>query len=224
VNTQRSAAIYRHLSVLYPRSFRAEYGDDLVAAFTEQLRDERASRVWLSTIRDLVVTIPSQHLEARMNRRPTPQTVAILATGITIAAVVLAVVAGTGPVVGVFLLIAIIALVVATLAWRTARPVSGASRWRTILIIGLVLLATVLVVINVPPLQQQGPSRSRMGSHDAVSGYQRRVDRGRSHNGNRPPTEPPPHECQLTNGRHNLQHTGPRLTQRADLLARTSNE
>jgi FtsH-binding integral membrane protein len=151
VNTQRSAAIYRHLSVLYPRSFRAEYGDDLVAAFTEQLRDERASRVWLSTIRDLVVTIPSQHLEARMNRRPTPQTVAILATGITIAAVVLAVVAGTGPVVGVFLLIAIIALVVATLAWRTARPVSGASRWRTILIIGVVLLATVLVVINVPP-------------------------------------------------------------------------
>jgi hypothetical protein len=147
--------MYRQLSALYPKAFRAEYGDDLVATFTEHLRDERASRVWLSTIRDLVVTIPSQHLEARMKRRPTPQTVAVLATGVTVAALVLALVAGTGPVVGMFLLLGVVALVVATLAWKAARPVrdamSVASRWRTILIVGVALLATVLVVINVPP-------------------------------------------------------------------------
>jgi hypothetical protein len=158
MNTQRSIGVYRHLSALYPKAFRAEYGDDLVATFTEQLHDERAARVWLSTIRDLVVTVPFQHLEARM-KRPTPQTVAVFATSVTMAAIVLAVVAGTGPVVGVFLLIALAALIVATLAWKAARPPTGgasaATRWRTILIIGVALLAAVLVTINVPPYNER---------------------------------------------------------------------
>jgi hypothetical protein len=154
MNARRSIAVYRHFSALYPKSFRAEYGDDLVATFTEQLRDEPAGRVWLSTIRDLVVTVPFQHLEARMNR-PTPRTVAVLATGFVVAAIVLALVVGTGPVVGVFLLVALAALVVATLAWQAARPptdeMTVANRWRTILIIGVTLLTVVIVVINVPP-------------------------------------------------------------------------
>jgi hypothetical protein len=155
MNTDRSIAVYRRLSALYPKAFRAEYGHDLVATFAEQLRDERAVRVWLSTIRDLVVTIPTQHLEARMNRRPAPQTVALLATGFTVAALVLALAAGIGSVVGLFLLIALLSLVVATLSWKAARPAtdgaSVATRWRTILMCGIGLLATVLVVINVPP-------------------------------------------------------------------------
>jgi hypothetical protein len=155
MSIQRSIAVYRHLSALYPKWFRAEYGDDLVATFTEHLRDERATRVWLSTFRDLVVTVPSRHLEARMNHRPAPQTATVIATGVTVAALVLAVVAGTGPVVGVFLLIAVIALVFATLAWKAARPaadgVSVTGHWRMILIVGVALLATVIVVINVPP-------------------------------------------------------------------------
>jgi hypothetical protein len=155
MNQQRSIALYRHLSVLYPKSFRAKYRDDLVATFTEQLHHGSARRVWLSTLKDLVVSVPSQHLETRMNRRPTPQTVAVIATGITVAALVLAVAAGTGPVVGVFLLVAIAALAVATLAWKTARPTretaNVANRWRNLLIIGVGLLATVIVVINVPP-------------------------------------------------------------------------
>jgi hypothetical protein len=155
MNAQRSISVYRHLSALYPKTFLAEYGDDLVATFTDQLRDERATRVWLSTIRDLVVTVPSQHLEAKMNR-PAPQTVAMIAAGVTVAALVLAVVAGTGPVVGVFLLAAVVALVVATLAWKAARPAdqNGAgvgSRWRTLLVVGVALLTAVILVINVPP-------------------------------------------------------------------------
>jgi lysylphosphatidylglycerol synthetase-like protein (DUF2156 family) len=155
MNTLRSIGVYRHLSALYPKSFRAEYGDDLVATFTEHLRDERAARVWLSTIRDLVATVPTQHLEARMND-PESRIVAVVATVFAVATLVLAVVAGTGPVVGVFLLIAVAALVVATLAWKAARPtstdgVSVSQRWRTILIAGIALLATVIVVINVPP-------------------------------------------------------------------------
>ncbi len=155
MNTQRSIAVYRKLTRLYPRSFRTEYGDDLVATFSQQLRDQRAALVWLSTIRDLVVSIPSQQVEARMDR-PAPQTVAVIATVATVAALVLAVVAGTGPVVGVFLLVAVVALVVATLSWKAARPTGGAgvsvaNRWRTILIVGIGLLTAVIVVINVPP-------------------------------------------------------------------------
>ena len=87
---------------------------------------------------------------------PAPRTVAVIATTVTVAALVLAVVAGTGPVVGVFILIAAAALVVATLAWKAARPADrigagAANRWRTFLAIGVVLLAAVIVVINVPP-------------------------------------------------------------------------
>ena len=155
MNDERSVALYRRLSALYPKSFRREYGDDLDAMFAEQLREDGAARVWLSAIHDLVVSVPTQHLEARMNR-PAPQTVAVIATFATVAALVLAVVAGTGPVVGVFLLIAVVALVVATLGWKAARPtsragVSVANRWRTVLIFGVTLLTAAIVVINVPP-------------------------------------------------------------------------
>lgn len=155
MNHARSITLYRSLSRLYPKAFRAEYGDDLVATFTEQLRDESAARVWWSTVRDLVVTVPSQHLEVRM-KRPTPRTVAMIATAVTFAALVLAVVAGTGPVVGVFLLAAVAALAVATLSWRAARSAeqqatSAQSRWRTLLLCGVALVAAVIVVINVPP-------------------------------------------------------------------------
>lgn len=155
MNTQRSINLYRSLSALYPKSFRDEYGDDLVATFSEHLCDDGVTAVWLSTIRDLVVTVPFQHLEARMHR-PAPRTVVVVATAVTVAALVLAIAAGTGPVVGVFLLAAIAALVVATAGWRAASPagrsgVDGANRWRTILAVGVALLATVIVVINVSP-------------------------------------------------------------------------
>ena len=38
MNTQRSINLYRSLSALYPKSFRDEYGDNLVATFVR--RDE----------------------------------------------------------------------------------------------------------------------------------------------------------------------------------------
>lgn len=155
MNGTRSVAVYRRLSALYPKRFHAEYGADLVAAFSAQLADEGVARTWWSTARDLVVTIPSQHLETRMNR-PTPHTVAVVATTVTVAAFAVAVVTGTGPAVGVFLLIALVGLVVATLALHAARSVEQqsarvATRWRTLLIAGVALLAAVIVVINVPP-------------------------------------------------------------------------
>lgn len=155
MNARREIAYYRCLTALYPKSFRNEYRDDLVATFAEQLRDEGAGRAWLSTLRDLTVTVPSQHLEAHMNR-PSPQTVAVIATSVTVAALIAAIISGTGPVVGVFLLIAVASLVIATLAWKAARPAASnganvANRWRPILAVGVALLAAVIVTINVPP-------------------------------------------------------------------------
>ena len=127
-----------------------------MALFAEQLREEGATRVWLRTTRDLIVTVPAQHLEAKMHR-PAARTVTVIATGFTSAAFVLAVIAGTGPVVGVFLLATLVGLVVATVAWRAARPVqtSGAGRWRPILATGIVLLAGAIVVVNVPPYRDE---------------------------------------------------------------------
>jgi hypothetical protein len=153
-----SVSVYRRLTVMYPKSFRDEYGSDLVAAFRQQLHDEGPSRVWLSTLGDLIVTIPSQHLEVHM-KRPTPHTVAVIATSLTVAALVLAVAAGTGPVVGVFLFVAVAALAVATIAWKAARPaglveVCVAGRWRTYLTVGVALLAVTIMAINVPPYNE----------------------------------------------------------------------
>jgi hypothetical protein len=155
MNTQRSIAAYRHLTSLYPKSFRDEYRDDLVAVFTEQLDNEHTAHVWLFAVHDLIISIPSQHLEARMNRSAS-QSVTLIATVAMIAALVLGVVAGTGPVVGVFVWCAIVALVVATLARKASRRTSGVdlgstSRWRTYLAAGIVLLTSAVVVINVPP-------------------------------------------------------------------------
>jgi hypothetical protein len=155
MNPQRSIALYRRLTSLYPKSFRDKYEDDLVAAFTAQLDDKRTAHMWLFTIHDLMTSIPSQYLEARM-KRPTHQSVTIIATVAMFAALVLGVVAGTGPVVGLFVLIALLALVVATLARTASRPASGLdpsgkSHWRTFLAVGVAVLTAVLVVINVPP-------------------------------------------------------------------------
>lgn len=159
MNAHRSVRLYRSLSALYPKWFRDEYGDDLVATFSEQLADESTRRVWSSTIRDLLVTVPARHMEARMNH-PAPRTVAVTATGVTVAALVLAVAAGTGPVVGVFLLAAVAALIVATLGWTATRRADRngstvGSSWRTTLIVGVALLAAVIVVINVPPFNDR---------------------------------------------------------------------
>ena len=88
--------------------------------------------------------------------RPTPHAVAVIASTITVASLVMAMTTGTGPDTGVFLLISVISLAVATLAWNAARSTDRpgsrpANRWRTLLLVGAGLLAGVLVIINVPP-------------------------------------------------------------------------
>ncbi len=62
-------SFYRSLLRLYPREFRADYGDDLVQSFTD-LSDERGHRcAWRRVALDLVVTVPRYRLETIMNER-----------------------------------------------------------------------------------------------------------------------------------------------------------
>jgi hypothetical protein len=51
--------LYRSLVRLYPRSFRGDYGDDLVAHFAELVADRGARAAWTRTGVDLIVTVPS---------------------------------------------------------------------------------------------------------------------------------------------------------------------
>ena len=65
----RHERAFRRLVRLYPAAFRAEYEDQMVGLFTDQLRDSRASattlavgRLWAHTLIDLVATAPLERL------------------------------------------------------------------------------------------------------------------------------------------------------------------
>jgi hypothetical protein len=65
----RHERAFRRLVRLYPPAFRAEYEDQMVGLFADQIRDSRASgsplavaRLWAQTLIDLIATAPEQHL------------------------------------------------------------------------------------------------------------------------------------------------------------------
>lgn len=114
---------YCALLRLYPRRFRDEYGADMALLFANQMRDEPAARVWIRSVVDLAIAVPTQHLEAHMNRAPTPL-VPVLFAGIGVSGLGVAIIGGSGAgmlLVGVTL--AVVALGFAAVAWRGARPI-----------------------------------------------------------------------------------------------------
>lgn len=65
----RHERAFRRLVHLYPTAFRAEYEDQLVGLFADQLRDSRISggtgavaRLWAQVLTDLIATAPQEHL------------------------------------------------------------------------------------------------------------------------------------------------------------------
>lgn len=134
--------IYRALLHLYPRRFRREYGDDMVALLEDQLRDEPALRVVGRTARDLVVSVPTRHLEADVKRSSSIVLIVIFGS-IAIAADVFG--GYVGPA------IALVMFAAAVRTWRRSRPVDvrADSRWRTVLLCGVGLLATLIVVTKM---------------------------------------------------------------------------
>jgi len=65
----RHERAFRRLGRLYPEAFRAQYEDQMVGLFADQLRDTQASgsslaltRLWAQVVMDLIATAPQEHL------------------------------------------------------------------------------------------------------------------------------------------------------------------
>jgi F0F1-type ATP synthase assembly protein I len=139
---------YRALVHLYPREFREEFGDDMVALFRDQYRDESPWSVIVRSLLDLALTVPSQHVENRMHTNPTPVTTLAYLT-VALAGLVLAVVGGTTPLALVTgALVAVGAGALAVVTWRRAAPFRGptlTSQWWKFVVAGPVLIGAVIV-------------------------------------------------------------------------------
>ena len=145
-------AVYTRLTALYPRSFCDDYRDDLVALFAEQLRDEPRGRVWFRAVRDLAVTVPIQHLEAHMTR-PSPRIVTLAFGVVAGNMALLAVIAGTAPIVPIFVVLALVAGAIAYWSWQSSRvlgPVNGGRVWSKLLMAGATLAALTFVAMAIP--------------------------------------------------------------------------
>lgn len=140
----RAVRAYARVLGLYPRPFRDEYREDMVALLVAQLRDEPPARVWTRAGTDLLRTLPLRHLEAHMH--VDARTVPVLG-GIVGALATLALVVG-GPA-GVFLGIGLAAFAFALFVWRGERPVAPpapAGRRAALFLVGGAALVTVAVV------------------------------------------------------------------------------
>lgn len=149
----RSVGIYRALFRLYPRRFRAEYGLDMALLFEAQLRDEPAGRVWARGLVDLAITVPTQHLEAHVNRPPNPAIPAVFAA-IGIAGLVLTIVGGTN--LGMFaagLAVAVVSGGLAVASWRRTRAVTAArpasAHWWKLVAGGAGVFAGTIVAVTI---------------------------------------------------------------------------
>jgi hypothetical protein len=89
MNVRTGAGLYRALTRLYPKAFRAHYGNDLVVHFTDLVSRDGPVAAWRRTALDLLVTVPRYRLESVMSSRRT-RTSATLA-GLLVALVVAAV-------------------------------------------------------------------------------------------------------------------------------------
>jgi len=152
-NRRIHVAAYRRLTALYPRRFQEDYRDDLVAIFTQQLHDEAAARVWLRTLLDLAVTVPTQQLEAHMHRSSS-KVVAVATAALSAAACALTIVLGGPAPSWPFLLIALVAGTVAVLSWRAGRPISvgsaAARTWWKFHVAGGVLAVVTFSAMAIP--------------------------------------------------------------------------
>lgn len=132
---------YRAAQHLYPRRFRLEYGDDMVALLQDQLRDEPTWRVAGRTLIDLAVTVPVTQVEAHMSRSRTP--VLVLVATLLAAVATFAFVEGLLGVV-----VAVLGVALAALIWRRERPAHErgvmTAKWWIFLLGGAGLLGIVL--------------------------------------------------------------------------------
>lgn len=139
----RGARWYRALLLLYPRSFRREYGEEMLRCVRDARRDRLVSAPRLAV--DLLATVPARHLEVIVHMQTTSKLL-VAAIVTTIGIVAVAVVGGA---------IAAIALMV-LLAWilwsllraRGAEP--GQHFWWKTAAVGAGVFALAFVVFAPP--------------------------------------------------------------------------
>jgi hypothetical protein len=138
---------YRRATRLYPRRFREAYGPDLVQLFTDQLRDEAAWRVLIRSAVDLAITVPTRHLEAHMNRSPTPL-VPVLFGALALSSVIVGLVVGSPIVLLLCLAVGVSAGALGLIAARGNRgltePHPTTAHWWKALVAGGGLLAALI--------------------------------------------------------------------------------
>lgn len=146
-------AMYRRLVRLYPPSFRHSYGEDLVALFENQMRDESPVRVWARTFRDLVISVPGQRLEAHMNG-PSSRLVTLVSAVVAGTAALLGLLVGSGPALPVFLIVALLSTALSVWTWQASQPVrADNTKWTSgsrLLLAGPALAALTIVGMLIP--------------------------------------------------------------------------
>ena len=146
----RATGIYRALLRCYPSWFRQEYGRDMELLFEDQLRNEAAARVWARALLDLALTIPTQHLEAHVNRPLSPAIPAVFAALGGVGVFVAAVTGARGGTAAIALAVAFGFGALGVVAWRRTRAITGArpasAHWWKLVAAGGGLFAATLVV------------------------------------------------------------------------------
>ncbi len=118
-------SVYRLLLVLYPKSFRDDYGPAMSQLFGDRFRD-RGRRAWLETAPDLARTVPKQRMEATMARLSSGAQVVALAV-VVLGAVAVSVGFGAGAA-PLLIVIAGVAGLVALLGQRGVLQRTGGER------------------------------------------------------------------------------------------------
>lgn len=85
--------IYRALLLLYPRSFRREYGGLMAQVFSDRVRERGGLRTWFVVVVDLSLSVPQQILEVSLMSQKWMGAIASLAS----VALVTAFAVGAGP-------------------------------------------------------------------------------------------------------------------------------
>lgn len=62
-------SIYRALTLLYPRTFRARYREDLIRHHADLVDNFGCAAAWRRTGLDLIITVPTYRLESMMSAR-----------------------------------------------------------------------------------------------------------------------------------------------------------
>ena len=142
-------AVYRHAVRFYPRRFREDYGSDLVLLVADQLRDEPTWRVLARSTVDLVLTLPTRHLEAHVHRPPA-LLIPTLFGAVALAAVIVGITVGHP-----FVLLACLAIGAAAgglgmLAAHRARPLTQprptSAHWWKLLAGGAAVMAALIAI------------------------------------------------------------------------------